>query len=96
VSTDVATGVGQALRRAVDGGAADLGGVLPHDLAEVAPLVEVGHVRVFLAVELIVEGDLAVVEQLGDDRRDIVSLNTSSDVLAVFAAVDVPMKSQWP
>jgi hypothetical protein len=97
VSSHVAAGVGQALRRAVDSSAADLSGVHPDHLGKVTPLVEVGRRRVLgfrvVGVQAIVEGDLAVVEQLSDDRGDVVSLDTSSDVLAVSSAVHVPMQS---
>ena len=87
VRSHVAASVGQVLRRAIDSGASNLGGALPDDLAEVAPFVEVVHGRVVLAVELVVERDLAVVEQLGDDRGNVVSLDTGSDVLTVSALV---------
>lgn len=45
-SADVGETVGAVL-----GVASDVGGVLPHDLAEVTPLLEVGHVGAVLAVQ---------------------------------------------
>lgn len=82
------TNVGKAAR-AVLSGTADLGGTLPDKLGEVTPFLEVGHVRVGLAVEVGVVADLAVVEQLGDDSRNVVGLDTSGDVLTVVTAVNI-------
>jgi hypothetical protein len=96
VRSHVATGVGQLLRRAVNSGAADLGGVHPDHLGEVTPLVEVGHDRVFGVrvggvggVQVVVVTNLAVVEQLSDDRGNVVSLDTGSDVLTISALFNV-------
>ena len=82
------TDVGKTAR-AVLSGTADLGGALPDKLREVTPLLEVGHVRIGLAVEIGVVADLAVVEQLGDDSRNVVGLDTSGNVLSVVTAIDV-------
>jgi hypothetical protein len=103
----VATSVGQALRRAVNSSAANLSGALPNHLAEVAPLVEVVHVDLNLGIlgflscalgevdiQVVVVANLAVVEQFGDHGRNVVGLDTGSDVLAVASAVDLPDKSQ--
>lgn len=79
---DTTTSVGKTAGRAVVGGAGDLGGVLPDDLGEVAPGLEIAHVGL-LSVESGVEGLLSVVEHVADDSRDVVGSNTSSDVLAV-------------
>lgn len=76
--------VGETIR-AVLGRAADVGGLLPDDLGEVAPELEVGHVGVGLAVLVGEVWLLAVVEQVSDDGRDILRLDTGSDVLAVAA-----------
>lgn len=82
------TDVGKTTR-AVLSGTADLGSTLPDELREVAPLLEVGHVGVGLAVKVVVVVNLAVVEELSDDSRDVVSFNTSGDVLAVTTTIDV-------
>ena len=96
VRSHVAASVGQVLRRAIDSSAADLSGVDPDHLGEVTPLVEVGHERVFGVlvvgvggVQVVVVTNLAVVEQLGDDRGNVVSLDTGSDVLTISALVTV-------
>lgn len=81
---DTGADVGETVG-AVLGVASDVGGVLPDDLAEVAPLLEVGHVRAVLTVQARVVWLLAVVEQVSDDGRDVGRLDTSSDVLAVAA-----------
>jgi hypothetical protein len=88
VRRDVLTDVGKTAR-AVLSGTADLGGTLPDKLREVTPLFEVGHVRVGLAVEVGVVADFAVVEELGDDSRDVVGLDTGGNVLTVVTAVDI-------
>jgi hypothetical protein len=61
----------------------------------VAPLVEVVHRRVGFAVKFIVERDFAVVEQLGDDRGNVRSLDASGDVLTILALVlvNLPISS---
>lgn len=68
------------------GVATDVGSGLPDDLSEMAPKLEVGHVR-FVAVEVI-ERLLSIVEHIGDDSGDVGSLNTGCDVLAVSATPD--------
>lgn len=85
VRRDVATGVAKTLSGAVNSGAANLGGVAPDDLGEVAPLVESVHVDFLLAVLVAVEGNFSVVEELSDYGRDVVGLDTGSNVLAVGA-----------
>ena len=82
------TNVGKTTR-AVLSGTADLGGTLPHELREVTPLLEVGHVRVGLAVEVGVVANFAVVEQLSNDSRNVVGLDTSGDVLTVVTTVNI-------
>lgn len=88
VRRNVLTNVGKAAR-AVLSSAANLGGSLPDELREVAPLLEVGHVGVGLAVEVVEVTDLTVVEELSDDGRDVVGLDTSGNVLTVATAVDI-------
>jgi len=82
------TDVGKTAR-AVLSGTADLGGTLPDELREVTPLFEVGHVGVGLAVEVGVVADFAVVEQLSDDSRNVVGLDTSGNVLTVVTTIDI-------
>lgn len=65
------------------GSTADLGGSLPDDLREVAPVVEVGHVWLTLAKIVTVPVLFAVVEQLGDNDRDVVGCDTCCDVLTI-------------
>lgn len=67
-------------------GATDVGSVFPDDLREVSPQLEVIHGGLSLAIEPIKPADFAVVEQVGDDGRDVVCLDTGSDVLAVPSA----------
>jgi hypothetical protein len=95
---DVATGVGKTLGGAVDSGATNRSGVLPDDLGHVAPHVEVAVVEaivLILATLAVVAGVsvgllLTVVEELGDDSRDVVALDTSGNVLAVSTVVHGP------
>lgn len=71
---------------------------LPHDLAEVAPAGEVGHVRVILSVHgLVEEAKLAVVPLVGDGAAGdlgwvagllVTSASGLREVLAVAAASD--------
>ena len=77
----------QTLAAAVDSSTANLGGTLPHDLREVTPCVEVGHVGACLAVKVVVVADLTVVEQIGNDSGDVCGLDTGGDVLAVVSTV---------
>lgn len=88
VGRDVLTNVGKTAR-AVLSGTADLGSTLPDKLREVTPLFEVGHVRVGLAVKVGVVTNFAVVEELSNDSRDVVSLDTSGNVLTVVATVNI-------
>jgi hypothetical protein len=88
VRRDVLTNIGKTAR-AVLSGTADLGGTLPDELREVTPLFEVGHVRVGLAVEVGVVANFAVVEELSDDSRNVVGLDTGGNVLTVVTAIDV-------
>jgi hypothetical protein len=88
VRRDVLTNVGKTAG-AVLSGTADLGSTLPDKLREVTPLLEVGHIRVGLAVEVGVVANLAVVEELSNDSGDVVSLDTSGNVLTVVTAIDV-------
>ena len=74
---------------AVLSSATDSGGALPDDLGEVTPVLEVGHVWVGLAVETVEPVDFTVVEEVRDDGRDVVSLDTSSDVLTVSTTTDL-------
>jgi len=60
---------------------------LPDDLAEVAPLLEVGHVRVGLTIPL-EQRHLVVIEDVGDHRSDVAGWSTSADVLTITSTVD--------
>jgi hypothetical protein len=96
---DVATGVGKTLGGAVDSGATNRSGVLPDDLGHVAPHVEVAVVEAIVLVlatlavvaSVSVGTLLAVVEELGNDSRDVVALDTSGDVLTVSTVVHGPV-----
>lgn len=79
-------GINVAQRVADHSGTANVGGRLPDDLTEVAPLVEVGHARVGFTVRGGEELDLIVVHQVGDHNTDVAGLNTVTDVLTVTAA----------
>lgn len=74
---------------AVLGGTADFRGSLPHDLAEVTPVLEIGHGWLSLAVESVVPIHFTVVEQISDDGGDVVRLHAGSNVLAVAASSNV-------
>ena len=91
---NVAAGVGKTACGAVDSGAANRSGVGPDDLGHVAPNVEVAVVEsaagLAVVASISVGALLTVVEELGDDSRDVVGLDTSSDVLAVSATVHGP------
>lgn len=84
---NVAAHAGKALLRAVLSGTADGSSTLPHDLREVTPVLEVGHAWLSLAIEVGEPPNFTVVEQIGDDRRDVVGLNTGSDVLTIATTV---------
>lgn len=88
VRSDILTDVCKTAR-AVLSSAANLGSTLPDELREVAPLLEVGHVGVGLAVKVVVVANLTVVEELSDDSRNVVSLDTSGDVLTITTTVDI-------
>jgi hypothetical protein len=89
VGSNVRTDVGQTLAGAVLSVTSEVGRLLPDNLGEVAPVLEVGHVWLVLAVETVVPAHLAVVEQVGDDGRDVVGGDTSGNVLAVTTSVHV-------
>lgn len=74
---------------AILSGTAEMRGALPHDLSEMAPLLEERHGWIGFTIETVVVADLTVVEEVGNDRGDVVGLYTSSDVLTVPATVDV-------
>jgi hypothetical protein len=88
VGSDVLTSVGKTAR-AVLSGTSDFGGSLPHELREVTPLLKLAHVGAGLAVEVGVVANFAVVEELGNDSRDVVGLDTGGNVLTVATAVDI-------
>ena len=54
------------------------------------PVLEVGHARVSLSVQSVEVVDLAVVKQVGNDSRNVGSLNTCGDVLTVTATIGLP------
>jgi len=70
------------------GRAANVGGALPDDLGEVAPLLELGHARAIRAVGGREVADLVVVHQVRDHHANLALLNAVSDVLAITAAID--------
>lgn len=88
VRRNIASDVGKTVWTVLCG-AADGGGALPDNLGEVTPVLKIGHIWICLAVETVEVVDLAVVEEIGDDGRDIGGLDTSSNVLTVATAVDV-------
>lgn len=57
-------------------------GVLPHDLREVTPALETGHVWCCLA-KVLVQHHLVIVELAGDDASDVIGRDASGDVLTV-------------
>lgn len=63
-----------------------MGGALPDNLGEVAPLLEVGHAGVGLAVGGREVADLVVVHQVADHNTDLVLLHTVANVLTVATA----------
>lgn len=83
VRCDIAANVCKTGRAAVLSDASNLGRANPDDLREVAPVLKVGHVRLSLTVETVVPVDLAVVEEVGNDGRDVAGLDTCGDVLAI-------------
>src|SRR5437016_3791341 len=74
--------------------AANLGGFLPDDLAEVTPFFEVGHIRISLTVLVAEFSDLAVVELIRDDLSNVGSSIAASHVLAVTAAANSTKKNK--
>jgi len=88
---NTAASVGKTFSRAVDGSAANRRGVLPDDLGEVSPAIEGGVVvdagRSGLAIQASEVANLVVVEQLGDDGRDVAGWCASSDVLTVSSTI---------
>lgn len=81
-------GVDVAQAVAHHGRAADVSGVLPDNLGEVAPFLEVGHARVGLAVRGREVANLVIVHQVGDQNADLALLHTVTDVLAVTTAIN--------
>merc|ERR1712070_918280 len=79
---DVGTNVSKAVGRAVLGGTTNDSSPLPDDLGEVTVVVEVAT-WVGLAVVRGVGVDLSIVPEVGDNIRDLIGSQTSSDVLAV-------------
>lgn len=62
----------------------------PHHLAVVSPVLEIRIVWVSLAVRLGVIVNLIVVKQVGDQSRDVASIDSSSDVLSVVTVACCP------
>lgn len=56
-----------------------------------APLVEIAHIWVIHAPLVLEKVELAIIEEIGDDRADIFGLNTSSDVLTITATIRLPI-----
>jgi hypothetical protein len=75
-------------RAALHRRAANLLGIAPHDLRKVAPLVEVAHVGVVLAVEAFVGGGFVIVHAVGDHGGDFGAGGAGADVLAVAGGVE--------
>jgi hypothetical protein len=69
------------------GGTADLLGALPHDLGEVAEVVEVGQVDVIRVKRSRVVAELSIVHVVRDHDADLVGRVTRSNVLAVTATI---------
>lgn len=66
------------------------GGVLPHKLGEMAPMLKVGHIRIGLTVETGKPIDLTVVKQIADDGSNVVFCDTCSNVLPITTAASSP------
>ena len=64
--------------------------VSPDHLGEMAPGLEVAHVGIVVAVVGGIMGFLAVVEAVRENRRNITSLSTGSDVLAITSSTWCP------
>jgi hypothetical protein len=82
----VRSDVGKTFRTVLSS-AANLRSTLPNNLRKVAPIVEVGHIRLGLPVETVEVRNFAVVEEFCDDRCDIIRSKTSSDVLTVATTI---------
>jgi hypothetical protein len=70
------------------GEASDFGSLLPHDLAEVTPRLEVS--RACDTVETGIFGHLGVVHEVGDERG---KFDAIADVLTIASTVDVSVVS---
>jgi hypothetical protein len=70
------------------GRATDVGGALPDDLGEVAPLLELGHAGAGATVGGREVADFVVVHQVGDHHADLALLDAVADVLAVTTAIN--------
>jgi hypothetical protein len=64
-------------------------GTSPCDLREMAPSLEVAHVRVILAVEAFVERSFVVVHSVGDHGRDILRRCAGANVLSISLSIVV-------
>ena len=62
--------------------------ILPHNLTEVSPVLEVAHIRLVEPVVAPKPANFVIVEHIRDDIGDVVWWDAGSDVLAVAAAVD--------
>lgn len=71
-----------------NGGTADLGGALPHDLGEMTEVVEVGQVNVIRVVRSREVAELSIVHVVRDHNADLVGCVTCSNVLTIAAAVN--------
>lgn len=81
-------GVNIAQTVAHHGSTADVGSILPDDLREVTPFLELGHGRVRHTVGVREVVDFVVVHQVGDHHADFVLRHAVSDVLTVATTVD--------
>lgn len=79
----VGADIRKTLRSAVLRVATNVSGAFPDDLGEMTPVLEVGHVWLRFAVKTVEVVHLAVIEEISNNGRDVVRLNTGSDVLAV-------------
>lgn len=87
VRRHIAANVGETGRAAVIRGTSNLAGRLPDNLRKVSPVLEVGHIRAGLSVQIAVVVDFAVVEEVRDDGANLPALNTSSNVLAIASTI---------
>jgi len=86
VRRDAGTDTTQTLGRTVHSSTSDTGAGLPDNLAEVTPVLKVGHVRVGSAVQAVEPVDLTVVEEVGNDVGDLRCRSAGGNVLTVAAA----------